>query len=125
VAEVREPARVRVDLSGLAPRVSGPIPGGARLDGLVVRAGAPRTVLGRRLPRVVPVARVALGPARRERRGRAWDGRVRGDALSPGRYLLTVRLRTTAGRVLASAPAIPFRVGRDGVPTPSMTTPED
>jgi hypothetical protein len=125
VAEVREPARVRVDLSGLAPRVSGPIPGGARLDGLVVRAGAPRTVLGRRLPRVVPVGRVALGAARRERRGRAWDGRVRGDALSPGRYLLTVRLRTTAGRVLASAPAIPFRVGRDGVPTPSMTTPED
>jgi hypothetical protein len=78
---------------------------------VVRRTGGTHTVLGVKQPRIKVVGRVPLGATKRGRNRFAWDGKVAGKRLKPGKYLLTYRLLRGAA-VTSVSNSIPFTVTR-------------
>ncbi|MDA0162468.1 hypothetical protein OM076_19500 [Solirubrobacter ginsenosidimutans] len=68
-------------------------------------------MLGVRQPTIKVVGRVPLGATKHGRNRFAWDGKVAGKRLPPGKYLLTYRLLRGAA-VTSVSNSIPFSVTR-------------
>ena len=66
-------------------------PGETAIGIFVVRVTGKRKLLGRTAPRLRVVGKVPLGPAKKGRNRKRWNGMVDGKRLRPGTYLLTYR----------------------------------
>jgi hypothetical protein len=89
---------------------------GQQIGIFVARVTGTRKLLGRTVPRIVPVGRVPLGSTKRGLNRFRWNGRVAGKSLRPGTYLLTYR-SLKAGRLLSTSGSVRFTIARSGAVT--------
>ncbi len=87
---------------------------GLQIGIVVARITGTRKVLGRTVPKLRPVGRVPLGAAVQGRNAFRWDGRVGGKRLPAGRYALTFRTLTKAGRVHSLSETVRFTLSASG-----------
>ena len=110
------PGAVLVQLkpSVIGTAVTPKTPTGLNIGIVVARVVGTHKVLGRTVPRLQRVGRVPLGAAAAGRNTFRWNGRVAGRRLKAGKYVLTFRTLTKAGRIHSVSQSVRFTLSSAG-----------